>query len=400
VHIAFVTPTFPPENGWGGIGTYVYHTSSMLAMGGFEVSVLCGIGQSRSDSNRGGVRVCRWLDADRSDVLGFSAQVADALDQLISERPVDIVEFPEYAAPGICFQRRNPHFPVVVRLHGDTNLCWRANAPCWKRKAMAVFRHGDETCRLERESTFRAQAVSAPSKWSIGNCLRRGWAFAQPPVTYANPYQMRNCGLSRTAQPSAPTVVHLARLDYLKGAPLLPAILSRVLDAIPEVQFELIGQDGGRRNHLWKEWIQSRIPLRYHNRVLFAGGIPYEQVPDRVSRHSVAFFASAWETFSYTLAECMSEGLACVNGSRGGSHEVGIDNHSVLNVDRKPSAIAGAIIRLLTDEALRTRISMNGPARVAELCGHTALIRHATLTYISARERAGAAQKPCPVVVE
>src|SRR5262245_52768068 len=57
MNIGLVTPVFPPENGWCGIGVYVHHLAPALAQLGHRVSVLCGYRTEPSVREQDGVRV-------------------------------------------------------------------------------------------------------------------------------------------------------------------------------------------------------------------------------------------------------------------------------------------------------------------------------------------------------
>jgi len=396
MHVLFVTPTFPPENGWGGIGTYVHHLSLIMANAGCETTVLCDTKDAPRDYVRRGVRICRYLSSASINPIDYATDVADAIESLHREKHIDVVEFPEFGANGVVFQRRHPAFPVVVRLHGDTALCRQANGPRWKRFARKLIPPPGLTDidQLERESVYLAHLVTAPSDWQVLQCLIRKWKFRQAPIAFPNPYHLSGGEYPLRQQRSSATVVHLARLDYRKGADLLPAILSRVWSAIPEAQFELIGQDQGRRRTSWKEWILANTPARCHRQLTFRGGVPYERIQETLRKHSIAFFGSVWESFSYTLVECMSEGLACVNGSVGGAQEVGIHDKSVINTPRNPEGIAHGIVRLLKDSRLRETLSQNAPERIRQFCGDGTVARNGVSAYRNAVRSARALNEP------
>ena len=365
MHIVLATTVYPPDNGWGGIGTYLYHMSRGLVALGHRVTVVCGFGDQPRESQEDGVTALRLLDTRCSAASSPSRQVCAILEQLIKTESVDVIEFPEYEALGLDFQRAHPDFPVVVKLHGDTELCLAGGVPGWKRLLFRLHMPGQAATaiRNERETVRRASIVISPSRWLIDECLSRGWQLPREAQVVPNPI------LRQPASPSAPnysgkTVIWLGRLDLRKGADLLPSIAAGVWQRVPEAQFHVIGQALPHESRTWSEWIEERVPVAKRAQLVFHGGLPADAVLKRLSSQSLAVFASTWENFPYAQLECMLNGMACVNASVGGASEMGVSGESLINVPRTASRISSALITLLEDNELRERVGRAAAAHV------------------------------------
>jgi len=320
-----------------------------------------GFGGESNDSVENGVRTLRTIDT-RPPVKSISGQVRNILEELIEREPVDTVEFPECESLGLDFQRANPDFPVVVKLHGDSEMCLVGDAPKWKRIAYRLYKR--EAARLavarERETVARAHFVVSPSQWLLNSCLHRKFKISSGSLVVPNPFSgwpvsdgaIENSFI--TSIPNPLCILWLARLDRRKGADLLPAIARIVWQSVPEAEFHIIGQQVGKRP--WIDWIQEQVPKRHRAQIVYVGGLPYAEVGGRISSYSMAVFASVWENFPYTELECMWEGLACVSASGGGPAELGLNGVSHLRAERSPKKIAESLIKLLRDERLRSRI--------------------------------------------
>jgi glycosyltransferase involved in cell wall biosynthesis len=118
---------------------------------------------------------------------------------------------------------------------------------------------------------------------------------------------------------------------------------------------------------------KSRIPalierLGIGGAVEFVSGVTTERIVELYSEAEVACVPSLYEGFSLPAVEAMACGVPVVGTTGGAVPEViGRDNETGLLVPpRDPSALAGAILRVLGDEALRDRIGAAGRARALD----------------------------------
>jgi glycosyltransferase involved in cell wall biosynthesis len=304
---------------------------------------------------------------------------------------VDVIEFPEYEALGLDFQRANPRSAVVVKLHGDTELCLHGDAPAWKRLAYRFYQrpHVRRAVSRERESTARASVVISPSEWMLSNCLRRGWPIGDRGIVVGNPFSGWPAGIEPQEMNHDPRrVLWLARLDRLKGADLLPAIARAVWSEVPEAEFHIIGQQRLQHGQFSADWIKACVPVRDRAKLVYLGGLPYLEVAKRLSVYSLAVFASKWESFGYTELECMWTGMASVSASGGGASELGINGTTHIRTDRTPSAIARAVVDLIHNPVQRERIGTCARAHVLRQFHAATIGVQMTDVYSTARRNA------------
>ena len=391
MHIVLVTSTYPPDNGWGGIGSYVYHMSRGLTRVGHRVTVVCGFGKEPRESSEDNIRVLRVIDTRPGAPAAAPVQVRAVLEGLVKAESVDVIEVPENGALGLEFQRANPHVAVVVKLHGDTEFCLYGNSPAWKRIAYRFYRR--EGVRVsttrERESTGRASAVVAPSEWLLADCRRRGWPIGSRGTVVVNPFSGWPAGVEPQAASRDPRkVLWLARLDLLKGADLLPAIARAVWSRVPGAEFHVIGQQQLRRGQPWMDWIKARVPQRDRGKIVYLGGLPYLEVAERLPEFSVAVFASTRESFGYTELECMWAGIACVSASGGGAAELGTNGQTHIRAARRPSAIAREVVGLMNNSLPRERIGSGARAHALGRYNAATVGMQMTAVYSTACQRA------------
>jgi phosphatidyl-myo-inositol dimannoside synthase len=165
---------------------------------------------------------------------------------------------------------------------------------------------------------------------------------------------------------AAPTIVAIGRLVPRKGQDVLVAALPQIRAAVPHARLLLVGTGRDRRR-------LQRLARRHRAEgVVFAGRVPWEELP--AYHRAGAVFAhpnrSRWggleqEGFGVVFLEAQACGVPVVAGRSGGSPEALADGHSGVLVDgRDRSAVAEALIGLLTDADRRRAMGANARAWV------------------------------------
>jgi len=173
-------------------------------------------------------------------------------------------------------------------------------------------------------------------------------------------YKAESCDHPAFVDPTVPVVVTAGRLVYQKGVDLLIKAVGLLRERL-EFRLVILG-DGPERTKL------ERLVVQYglEDRVFFLG---FQQNPWRfISRAAVFVLASRYEGFGNVLIEAMACGTPVVTTAAPfGPEYIVVDQDCGLLVPvENPAALAHAIERVLTDEALRTRLRMGGLRRAAD----------------------------------
>jgi glycosyltransferase involved in cell wall biosynthesis len=401
MRITLVTTTYPPESGWGGIGTYVYSLARGLQSVGHEVIVICGYSRQPGSYIENGIEVHRVLN-ERHPAESIDKQVLRCLSPVAESREFDVIEFPEIGAFGLSFQRTHPRFPAIIRLHGDSEHLYQGNLSPLKRQAARILSRAqirptwlEILSSDEKESVRRAHAVVSPSKWMLKSCLARGWKFPVGCDVIANPLiPNRHAGAYDQNRYSNCDVLWLGRVEALKGIDLLPAIADHVWNRIPDAKFHVIGQMGQRGESDWGNWLMQRIPPRARHKIKLYGGLPHHQVCRELRRYGIAVFASTCENFPYALLECMAEGIACITASEGGAREIGEHGRSVYQVRREPADVAQAIAFLIQNPKLWGAVGTAARQFAEQHYGHIGIAQRMTTIYERATDLAHGTRLP------
>ena len=152
-----------------------------------------------------------------------------------------------------------------------------------------------------------------------------------------------------------------------KGHDMVIRALPRVRQTVPDVTYLIIG-DGPYRGQL--EALAGALGVR--DRVIFAGGIPNEELPPIYALSDLFVMPSRdqseecdVEGFGVVFLEANACAKPVVGGRSGGICEAISDGVTGLLVDpNDPEDIANALVRLLTNSDLATRLGKRGRLRV------------------------------------
>lgn len=236
MRIMLVSQEYPPETGWGGIGTYMGLHCPALREAGHEVHVLsCVEGQKFSDEVRSGVQVHRrgLLPTVRGAGrvapqswrrLRLGATVAHAVRSL---GRFDVLEAPEWMAEGLFIRGA----PVVVRLHSAAEQVFAHTG-----------HHGPDAraaIALERSAIRRADAlIGTVVTVELANRLR------QEDITLREiPYPVPRLAVRPAWTEGPPRISFVGRFERRKGPDLLIEALPGLLYRHPSARLEMIGRD-------------------------------------------------------------------------------------------------------------------------------------------------------------
>ena len=154
----------------------------------------------------------------------------------------------------------------------------------------------------------------------------------------------------------------IARLFRLKGHEFLFAAAPRIVAAVPNAKFLLVG-DG-----TYRERFERRVTeMGLRNRFVFAGLVAPQEIPRWVASMDVLVHLSLREGLPRALPQALACGKPVVAFDVDGAREVCVDGQTGLLVRAgDATALAGAVIRLLQDASLAHTMGAHGRDLVKE----------------------------------
>jgi glycogen synthase len=370
VKIALLSFEYPPETGFGGIGTYTWYQARGLAKLGHEVHVLAGATETTElrTSEHDGVTVYRFRRDGRSmraiDKLGKLKMwwsrnrlenglcMYDALKALRREHQYDIVEMPECGAEGLLVNNLM-RIPTLVKFHSPARLIMQF---------YDVQRADVAMCSLvERFGMRSASAFSSCSRFladEVGDKL----AIRRPIRVIPNGIDVSLFDRARQVDirekfdiPRDRLVVFFSgRMERRKGIHLCKEIAASILKRY-DVAFVFAGQD--LFNYMSDELLPHLAGENLRGSVHYVGKLDLIDVRSFLSQADIFLLPSLWENCPYSCLEAMSAGRAIVSTDQGGMPELIRDGENGLLAEaQNPAAFIRALERLVEDRPLRERL--------------------------------------------
>ncbi|MGB5687366.1 MAG: glycosyltransferase family 4 protein [Candidatus Electrothrix sp.] len=341
---------YPPAPG-GGIGSYVWHISHLLAEFGETVHVIsqqwAGAEKSVEETCSGRLIVHRvpfenWkvfirpklsprITSEIEKRLFYSQYYPQCFswtaslyaEKLIQEEGIDVVEAQEFEAPSYYLQlRREKGYgpkklpPIILHLHSPTEFIRRHND--WSEAVPY-----QTASRFERYVIGSADSLLCPSDY-----------LAEQVAKY---FQVRRAGIHVIPYPHASQSVikrsmdiwqngricYVGRLEKRKGVIEWIEAAVKVAEELPSIQFDFIGQNIlGSDSLCGEEVIYKLIPASLRQRFHFHGEQPRNSLPSYLSNARIGVVPSRWENFPNTCIEAMSSGMPVLVSPNGGMKEM------------------------------------------------------------------------------
>jgi glycosyltransferase involved in cell wall biosynthesis len=384
LRVLFVSSEYPPETGFGGIGTYTRNAAEGLAARGHEVHVVCrAANNSARDETVNGVSIhrisggeyplpqgrawyplrtiCYRLIPQSLVKAAWSREVGRKYNELAyAGTSFDIVEYPECGGEGF-YLSRTIGYTAVARLHTPWELIRRFDRiqePALDRFLLSY---------MESSSCRAAAMVSSPSQ-ALGILMKRMWRLRAVLVC------PNFLPVAEYPQTGGGDWIYVGRIERVKGTHLLIEAYGRLCETRQPPPLLLLGHAYGRLpdGKPYGEMIREHIVRKkLDNKVTWIEGVSHDTVIGHMSRSSAIIVPSLWENGPFAVLEAMSCGLAVVAARAGGLPEMIKDGENgILFQSGSAEALQAALATLLDNPGLAGRLG--SAARDSAMRGYDA----------------------------
>jgi glycogen synthase len=396
MQILYISSEYPPETGFGGIGTYTRHCAEGMVLLGHKVHVICRAESNPAVSIVNNVIVhripsgtytlpqsnfffpfrafCRRFIPHSLQRLAWARQAYCFYKQSLETiYKFDVIEYPECGGEGFYFSKETDNVQIV-RLHTPWEMVRKLD--CIKE----TFLDRIIIPYIERLSARKASAVTSPSN-ALAIKIKRQWKLKNIAV-FPNPIPV-----SKYAITSGADWIYTGRIEYRKGIHILIEAYSLLKKTHTLPHLRLIGKPYGLHPDgvAYSDYVMDLIKKNgCHNDIEWIPGIPYSEIAAYLNKSAVAIFPSLWENFSYSCLEAMACGLAVVASECGGYKEIIIDNENGLLFEPgNIKALAEQLIKLLATPLLCQNLGINARKKVEILFDAPIICRKTEIFYFT-----------------
>ncbi len=368
--IGLLSFEYPPETGFGGIGTYTWYQARALARLGHEVHVLAGATEPTplQVQEHDGVTVFRY----RPDglLMRSFARIAQhrlcwtrlrlenavsmlrGLKALMRRHRYDLLEMPECGAEG-CLINFLVGTTTIVRLHSPSRLIM----PYYQVRQADM-----RLCSaLERLAIIRAKALSSCSHF-LAREAKLALGIKRPVRVIPNGIDLslfdRDDHWDAARVPGLPPgrvmILFAGRMEQRKGIHLCLEIAAAILERY-DVAFVFAGQDlFGFMSGTLLPFLAKR---RLRGTVHYLGKLDQRELRCCMRRADIFLLPSLWENCPYSCLEAMAAGRAIVSSDQGGMPEMIRDGkNGLLATCGVAGSFVARIQQLIESAELRGRL--------------------------------------------
>lgn len=391
MRIGLVSYEYPPQQGLGGVGTYMFRLAGALGRAGHDVHVIAGP-SDRSPVPQQNVRLHRiparfeirthnpalkwlywqglarfvaWMHPLIWHWIKWDLASYDAIKAIDAEHRLDLIECPEHAANG--WMAGTIHrWPIVMRMHCPWELFVRINRFPFNPMNRVL-------AALERRSAkCYADAVTVPSQ-AMKNVVMKTWELRRQPTVFPNFMDFPESIHPLPAEGFEPNIVCVGRIEPLKGQDTLARAFAMIARKHPRARLTIVGPDRWPGKHRFAELLPRMVPdPEIRARIDLPGAVPLETVGKMLRAARVAVISSrGFESFSYAALESLAAGRPVVATATGALPEIVEHEQTGLVVPASdPRSMAGAIDRLLSDRTYSEQLARAGFETARDRC-HT-----------------------------
>jgi glycosyltransferase involved in cell wall biosynthesis len=369
MNICLVSKEYPPETGWGGIGTYTYNLAHGLTDKGHDVLVISlALNEERKYKDKK-VKVIR-IKAEPIryklffKILGkispaitsravWSYNVKQKIKGINRAYKIDVIEAPLWDGEGFLLRLKN--IPLIIRLQTPFFIA----ATLYKDQVKSV----KASCWIERQSLLKADLIASISK-SSGRMIGEYYKINPQKIIYTPlgmPYKKLKSDVKK--EKKIKKVLFVGRLERRKGIKELIEAIPVVIKRYSNVEFDIVGKDSqvAPGNISYEGYAKKILKKNELKKVIFHGFCTEDALKRFYNNCDMLVAPSIYESCGQIYLEAMEFAKPVIGTDVGGIPEIVKDKETGLLVKPGDSKqLTESMISLLEDDDLRQKMGING----------------------------------------
>ncbi len=315
--------------------------------------------------------------------LGYALKVAKDL----RVEKCDLVHIHQFSQFVPIIRAFNPKIKIVLHMHGE-----------W----LTQIDH-----KMIEKRIRKANLVFGCSEYITEGIRRTFPQFAKSCKTIINGVDVHHfvikTDLTEPKIKKTKNLLFVGRVSPEKGVHILLDAFKNVLGHHPDAQLKIVGPQvsaplefilpfnkdskfkdlASLYSGSYRSRLRDQLPSNVASQVSFIGNVPHSQVINYFQDADVFIFPSVWdEPFGIPIVEAMATGVPVVATRVGGITEIVEDGKTGLFVERgEVTALADAIISLLSDKDRRKSMGKAGRQRAIELFSWERIVENLLYQY-------------------
>jgi len=338
MHIAFLTPEYPLNNTKaGGLGTYIRKTAIELNKRGHKVSVFWESTRNTKLSDKGIIVYeikCPPLyyalnsqslskQLIRVSYILYSAfKVKNKIFQVHKEHQLDIIQSPNYLAPGF-FLKQNDKIPVVSRVS--------SYAPLYHAAFGMPRTFGDYLV----DYLELRQVVDAESSFSPSRFMQRVYSRYEncnldfvPTMVEISKYDKTDNSVAEKILkklPSKQYLLYFGSLSRIKGVDLMADVINQLSPRYPKLGYVFIGVDYGLPSGETISKFILKSCSKYKKRIIFLSYQQHKTLYPVIKKSLGVVVPSRVDNYPNTCLEAQSLGVPVIGTTNSSIDEIILD---------------------------------------------------------------------------
>lgn len=368
--IALLSFEYPPETGFGGIGTYTWYQARGLTKLGHEVHVIAGSLSSDKNITRkeDGIPVYRYkakglimrffqvLDAYQlwwtKNRLENAVSMYRIMRKLNRMHRYDAIEMPECGAEGFLVNHMIKE-NTFIKFHSPARLIM---------KFYDVRQADISLCSFVEQTGIRGAANYSSCSGFLADEVKNRMGIKRPIRVIPNGIDLdlfdradqmdfrKKYNISRDRM----MIVFSGRMERRKGIHLCREIAASVLSRY-DVSFVFAGDD--LFHYLSDDLLPYLKSKKLKGSVYAVGRLNQVEVRSCLCQSDIFLIPSLWENCPYSCLEAMAAGRAIVASNQGGMPELIRDGQNgLLAKSEKPGSYIACLERFINDDTLRSKM--------------------------------------------
>jgi len=341
-NICLVSEEYPPDTGWGGIGTYMYNLAAGLSKEGHNVTVITLAQEKEETVRQDNITVFRLND---SFVKGFSKWMLKVFSligfvhsywaqklkfawlakckirDLTKKNDIDVIECPEYDGVAV-FISFFTKIPIVVKIHTPIAINYLLNNMKMDFGIKAIS-------FMEKASVILADSVISPSKQMYLKVKTNWMPYISKVNILPNSIDQNKFKPFSNISIEKNSILYTGRLELRKGVYNLVEAFCLVKKTIPDATLYLAGHDtktfllDGKEVFFKDVFEKMNINGHIVEDIKLLGRMNKDELIRLLNKSNICVFPSIeFENFPYTCLEAMSCGKPVIVPRCGGFPEM------------------------------------------------------------------------------